>query len=108
MAAQTGQSDFQDVDFRTRWTKAVRSSRTSVAQAVTVRAGEQGLQESFRDFLAVEKENTGPSRNEEVHVITVICPLSKELATFEGHLWSRLDPILDREQQNIFRLNLQL
>ena len=76
MAAQTGQSDFQDVDFRTRWTKAVRSSRTSVAQAVTGRAGEQGLQESFRDDLtvekknAVEKKNTEPSTNEQGHVIT--------------------------------------
>jgi hypothetical protein len=46
--------------------------------------------------------------NEEGHLITVIRPLSKELGGLEGRLWSRLDPILDREQQNIFRLNLEL
>jgi hypothetical protein len=67
----------------------------------------KALQESYRDYLAIEKRNTDQSTDEQGHVITVIRPLSKDLGTLEGRLWSRLDPILDREQQNLFRLNLE-
>jgi hypothetical protein len=68
----------------------------------------KALQETFRDYLNIEKRNMDQTTNEEGHLITVIRPLSKELRSLEGRLWSRLDPILDREQQNIFRLNLEL
>jgi tRNA A-37 threonylcarbamoyl transferase component Bud32 len=68
----------------------------------------KALQESFRDYLDIEKRNMDQTTNEEGHLITVIRPLSKELGSLEGRLWSRLDPILDREQQNILRLNLEL
>jgi tRNA A-37 threonylcarbamoyl transferase component Bud32 len=68
----------------------------------------KALQESFRDYLNIEKRNMDQSANEEGHLVTVIRPLSKELGSLEDRLWSRLDPILDREQQNLFRLNLEL
>jgi serine/threonine protein kinase len=68
----------------------------------------KALQESFRDYLKIEKSNLDQTTDEQGHLITVIRPLSKELGSLEGRLWSRLDPILDRQQQNIFRLNLQL
>jgi hypothetical protein len=68
----------------------------------------KALQESYRDYLAIEKRYTDQSTNEQGHLITVIRPLSKELSSLEGRLWSRLDPILDGQQQNLFRLNLEL
>jgi hypothetical protein len=68
----------------------------------------RALQESFRDYLNIEKRNMDQTTDEQGHLITVIRPLSKELGSLEARLWSRLDPILDREQQNIFRLNLEL
>jgi hypothetical protein len=66
------------------------------------------LQQAFGDYLRIEKSNMGQTTDEQGHVITVIRPLSKELGSLEGRLWLRLDPILDRQQQNIFRLNLEL
>lgn len=68
----------------------------------------RALQESYREYLALEKQNMKQSTNEQGHVTTVIPPLLKELSPIEGRLWSRLDAILDRDQQNSFRLNLEL
>jgi serine/threonine protein kinase len=68
----------------------------------------RALQESYREYLALEKQNMKQSTDEQGHVTTVIPPLSKELSPIEGRLWSRLDAILDRDQQNSFRLNLEL
>jgi hypothetical protein len=68
----------------------------------------KALQESFRDYLNIEKRNMNQTTDEQGHLTTVIHPLSNELGSLEGRLWSRLDPILDRQQQNIFRLNLEL
>ncbi len=69
---------------------------------------DQALQESFQEYLVIEAQNLQQSIDEQGHVITVIPPLSTELGSLENQFWTRLDSILDREQQNIFRLNLEL
>ncbi len=69
----------------------------------------KAIQESFREYLALESQHRQQTTDEQGHMITSIQPLSKtDLETVENHLWSKLDPILDKEQQNIFRLNLEL
>jgi cytochrome c-type biogenesis protein CcmH/NrfG/predicted Ser/Thr protein kinase len=66
------------------------------------------LQESFHAYVAVEKQKMEQSRDREGHLISIIRPFPGELETLEGQLWSRLDSILDHEQQRTFRLNLQV
>jgi hypothetical protein len=68
----------------------------------------KALQDSYREYLALEKQNIDQSTDKQGHVVTVVRPLTTQLSPLESHFWSRLDAILDRDQQNLARLNLAL
>jgi serine/threonine protein kinase/ankyrin repeat protein len=66
------------------------------------------LQDVQREYLALEEKNTERQTDAAGHVITTIKPFPGLLAKLEDRLWSRLDLILDSEQQAVARLNLRL
>jgi serine/threonine protein kinase len=68
----------------------------------------KALQESYREYLTLERQHSERSLDKQGHVVTVIQPLTTELAPLENHFWSRLDAILDRHQQERARSNLTL
>ena len=68
----------------------------------------KALQESYREYLTLEKQEMDQSTNEQGHVITVVHPMTTQRAALEDHLWSRLDAVLNRNTQSLFRLNLEL
>jgi hypothetical protein len=68
----------------------------------------KALRDSYLEYLALEKQNIDQSTDKQGHVVTVVHPLTTQLSPLESHFWSRLDAILDRDQQNVARLNLPL
>jgi hypothetical protein len=66
------------------------------------------LQDIYREYLVLLEKNTQRSVNAEGHHVTIVTPFPKEITKLEEKLWGRLDPLLNREQQNVFRLNLPL
>jgi serine/threonine protein kinase len=84
-------------------TAAARWIEPNQLQAVN-----KALQESFREYLVLEKQNSDESTDKQGHVITVVHPLTTQLGPLENHFWSRLDAVLNRGQQNFARLNLGL
>jgi serine/threonine protein kinase len=73
-----------------------------------IEAVNKALQESYREYLALEKQHSEQSIDKQGHVMTVIQPVTTELAPLVNHFWSRLDAILDRDQQERARSNLTL
>jgi predicted Ser/Thr protein kinase len=66
------------------------------------------LQESHRDYTRLLKQHTRKTRNADGHLIVTVTPFPREIARFEEKMWEKLDPLLDKEQQNLLRLNLPL
>ena len=66
------------------------------------------LQDIYREYLVLLEQHTQRTVNADGHHVTTVTPFPKELTKLEEKLWGRLDPLLNREQQNLFRLNLPL
>jgi hypothetical protein len=66
------------------------------------------LQASYAEFPAIESQHTEQSTNDAGHIVVQIKPFPGPVAKLEDRLWSKLDEILDPEQQSIARRNLSL
>ncbi|MCH7686938.1 MAG: hypothetical protein IH899_09695, partial [Planctomycetes bacterium] len=66
------------------------------------------LQDIYREYLVLLEKHTQRSVNADGHHVTTVTPFPKDITKLEEKLWGRLDPLLNREQQNLFRLNLPL
>jgi hypothetical protein len=66
------------------------------------------LQNTYRDFLVIERENIEQQIDDAGHTVITIKRFPAEIAKLENDLWSRLDVVLNAEQQAIARNNLKL
>jgi serine/threonine protein kinase len=71
-----------------------------------VEAVNKALQDSYREYLALEKRHSEQSIDSQGHVVTIIHPFATDLEPLESHFWSRLDAVLDRDQQKVARWKL--
>lgn len=68
----------------------------------------QAFQTFFREFKALEEQNTRHETDENGHQITTIAPLQKQLPQLSERFWSELDSVLDGRQLTLGRKTLFL
>lgn len=68
----------------------------------------QAFQMFFREFRALEEQNTRHETDENGHQITTIAPLQKQLPQLRERFWSELDSALDGRQLTLGRKTLFL
>ncbi len=66
------------------------------------------LRAAYEESVALEARNTEQHTDDSGHLVITIQPYAGPVAKLENRLWSELDAILDRQQQSIARLNLEL
>jgi hypothetical protein len=68
----------------------------------------KALEASYHEFLELEARNTDRHTDDAGSIIVTIKPFPAPIAKLEDRLWSRLDSILDPQQQERVRLSLRL
>ena len=58
------------------------------------------LKVSFQEYLDLERQHWKQEHNEAGHLVTTIAPFPELFEQFESHLWSKLDRVLDEQQQS--------
>ena len=66
------------------------------------------LRAAYEEAVALEAKNAEHHIDDSGHLVITIQPYAGPVAKLENRLWSELDAILDRQQQSIARMNLEL
>ncbi len=85
------------------FTRNVLDLNDTQADAVT-----KAVSDVYSEYLSLEKQNSDSATSETGKLITIIRPIPGEISQLENRLWSKLDSILNNDQQRIARLNLKL
>ncbi|MFV1968907.1 MAG: serine/threonine protein kinase, partial [Pirellulaceae bacterium] len=66
------------------------------------------LQNTYQKYLDMEKEHVTLERNEMGTVITTIEPFPADLVSIADEMWTKLDELLDLDQERMMRQSLRL